>query len=170
MPLLPLFEWLDANLPGTLYLRDATYGFTILLTSHVVSLCLFMGLIVMMDLRLVGIGNRRTPVTEIQKRLFLWQMLGFALTSVTGVLLLYADPLRYYPEGFFWGKLALMALAAVNALAFHLTTYRSVARWDREAPTPAAAKLAGALGLVLWAGVLVFGRLIAYDWWEFQIH
>ena len=170
MPLLPFFEWLDANLPGTLALRDATYGFTILLTAHVVCMCLFMGLIIMMDLRLVGIGHRGTPVTQIQRRLFPWQMLGFVLTSVTGLLLLYSDPLRYYPEGFFWGKLALMGLAGVNALAFHLTTYRSVAAWDSHAPTPFGAKLAGAAGLALWAGVLIFGRLIAYDWWEFQIY
>jgi hypothetical protein len=167
--LLRLFEWLDANLPGTLYLRDATYGFTILLTSHVVVMCLFLGLIIMMDLRLAGLGNLHTPVSQMQKRLFPWQILGFALTSITGILLLYSDPLRYYPKGFFWAKMGVMALAGLNALAFHVTTYRSVAAWDTKAATPAGARVAGVLSLVLWACVLVFGRLVAYDWWTYEM-
>jgi hypothetical protein len=166
--LLRVFEWLDANLPGTLYLRDATYGFTILLTAHVVTMCLFLGLIIVMDLRLVGIGMLKTPITQIQKRLFPWQMVGLVTTSLTGIMLFYSDPLRYYGKGFFWSKLALMALAGVNALAFHLTTYRSVASWDINAPTPFLAKLAGGLGLLFWAGVLICGRLVAYEWWTYQ--
>jgi hypothetical protein len=160
MSLLDAFRWLEGNGPGSAYLRESTYGFSILLTVHVVFMCLFLGLIIMMDLRLVGVGNLRTPPDEIQKRLFPWQILGFVVVVVSGVLLFYSKPLYYYGKGFFWTKLVLMGLAGVNAGAIHLITHRARGGWDST-----AARTAGALSLALWASVLVTGRLIAYEWW-----
>ena len=162
-----LFEWADANLPGAAAIRESSYGFSILLTFHVVFICLFLGSVIMMDLRLVGLGPRRTPFSQVQKGLFPWQMLGMALASISGAALLYIQPMNYYGKGFFWTKLGLMVLAGLNAQIFHATTYRSVAAWDIKAVTPRGAQLAGVLSLVLWAGVLVSGRLVAYDWWTY---
>jgi hypothetical protein len=160
MPLLEAFRWMEVNLPGGAYLRESTYGFSILLTVHVVFMCLFLGLIIMMDLRLVGLGNLRTPPAEIQKRLFPWQMLGFAGLVISGVLLFYSKPLYYYGKGFFWMKMVLMGLAGLNAGAIHLITRRGEGGWDSG-----AARAAGAMSLILWASVLITGRLIAYEWW-----
>ena len=157
------FEWVDA-LPTSIAIRESIYGYPALLTAHVVAMCLFAGLIIMMDLRLVGVAYRQTPVSQIQRRLFPWQMLGMALSAITGSLLFYGQPLRYYGKVFFWIKVVLMILAGVNALAFHYTTYRSVARWDTGRALPFGAKLAGALSLALWAGVVMTGRLTAYNW------
>jgi hypothetical protein len=159
-PLLDYFRWMEANLPGGAYLRESTYGFTTLLTAHVVAMCLFLGLIVMMDLRLLGAGNLRTPRAEIQARLFPWQMAGFAVVMVSGVLMFYSKPLYYYGKGFFWTKMALMALAGMNAAVIHLVTSRSPGGWDRP-----LARVAGGMSLLLWAGVLITGRLMAYEWW-----
>jgi hypothetical protein len=162
-----LFEAIEA-LPSSTAIRESLNGYPILLTSHVVGMCLFLGLIIMMDLRLSGLGFRQTPFSELQKRLFPWQMVGLAATSISGLLLFYGQPLRYYPKALFWLKMALMAAAGVNALYFHLTTYKSVAQWDRDAILPSGAKMAGVLSLVLWAGVVVFGRLTAYNWFTYE--
>lgn len=158
------FLWMDANLPGSVYLRESSYGFATLLVSHAITMGIFVGLIVMMDLRLVGVGNRRTSFSQLQKSLFPWQMGFMVAASVSGLLLFYSQPLRYYGKVFFWMKLGVMVFAGVNALAFHLTTYRSVAAWDSDAATPVGAKVAGVASLVLWAVVLMFGRLTAYEW------
>lgn len=157
--LLDLFRWMEVNLPGGPYIRESTYGFSILLTIHVVAMCIFLGLIVMMDLRLVGVANLRSRASEIQARLFPWQMVGFAIIVISGVMLVWAQPLRYYGKTFFWWKMALMALAGVNAGIIHMITHRSEAAWDSV-----AARAAGAASLVLWGGVLTFGRLVAYEW------
>lgn len=160
----PWFEWLDANLPGGVFLRESDYGFSFTLTAHVVAMCVFLGLIVMMDLRLVGIGHTRTHPAEIQKRLFPWQMAGFVLVTITGLLLFYAQPLRYYGKAFFWVKMGLMVLAGLNALAIHAITHRAGGTgWESS-----AAKFAGAASLALWAGVVCFGRLVAYDWFTYE--
>jgi hypothetical protein len=158
------FEYVDA-LPSSIAIRESIYGYPALLTSHVVAMCLFSGLIIMMDLRLVGLAYREIPVSQIQKRLFPWQMFGMALSAMTGSLLFYGQPLRYYGKVYFWTKVVLMILAGANALAFHFTTYRTVATWDRsDVMLPRAAKLAGVFSLALWAGVVLTGRLTAYNW------
>ena len=70
------FEWVSM-LPGSQSLReDNPNFFGTFLTLHVLSMCLFLGLVLMMDLRLVGVAHRDTPVSEIQKRLFPWQLVG----------------------------------------------------------------------------------------------
>jgi hypothetical protein len=151
---------MERTLPGVAYLQESTYGFSVLLTAHVVFMCLFMGLIIMMDLRLAGLGNMLTPPEEIQKRLFPWQIFGFVMVALTGGLIFYSKPVSYYGEGFFWFKLGLIVLAGINAGIVHVVTHRG-AGWNSR-----PAKIAGMASLVLWAGVLITGRLIAYEWWQ----
>ena len=158
-----VFEWVDA-LPSSVAIRESQYVYAALLTSHVIGMCIFAGLVVMMDLRLLGIGNRRTSFSQVQRRLFPWQMFGMTVSVFGGLLLVYADPLRFYDNIYFWVKAVMMILAGVNALAFHQITYRTIDAWDTAPVTPFGAKLAGVMSLVLWAGVVVSGRLIAYNW------
>jgi hypothetical protein len=163
----PLFEFVDA-LPSSIALRESVYGYTALLTTHVLSMCLFAGLVIMMDLRLAGFGNKRTPISEIQRRLFPWQTLGMVGSAITGLLLFYGQPMRYYGKVYYWSKIAMMILALLNLLYFHLRTYRSVAQWDTEVVPPFNVRLAGIISLVLWAGVVATGRLTAYDWLTYR--
>lgn len=159
----PWFEWVEA-FSSSIAFRESAYVYPLTLTAHVVGMCVFAGLVIMMDLRLLGIGNTETPLSQIQRRLFPWQMAGMVVSTATGLLLVYGQPMRFYVNVFFWVKSATMIMAGANALAFHLGTYRSVAKWDRDVVLPLGARLSGALGLALWANVVVAGRLIAYNW------
>ena len=166
MSLRSWFEWVDA-FPSSIAMRESLYAFPVLLTIHLISLAMFAGLVVMMDLRLLGVAYRGTPFSEVQARLFPWQMVGMVVTSLAGLLLFYSQPMRYFGKVLYWIKIALIVLAGANALLFHLTTYRSVAKWDTAGP-PLGAKVAGGLSLSLWAGIVAFGRLTAYDWWTYE--
>jgi hypothetical protein len=166
MSLRPLFEWVHA-FPSSIAMRESLYAFPVLLTLHLVSLAMFAGLVVMMDLRLLGVAYRGTPFSEVQRRLFPWQMVGMVVTSIAGLLLFYMQPMRYFGKVLYWIKIALIVLAGVNALLFHFTTYRSIAKWDTAGP-PLGAKVAGVLSLAMWAGIVSFGRLTAYDWWTYE--
>jgi hypothetical protein len=165
MPLRGLFEYVDA-FESSIAIRESQYLYPALLTSHVVSLMMFAGLIFMMDLRLLGVGNMQTPFSQLQRRLFPYQMVGMVFSAITGVALVYAQPMRFYLNIFFWVKMFMMAIAGLNAMAFHYLTYNSVSRWDKDPILPPAARLAGALGLALWTAVVVSGRLIAYNWFQ----
>ena len=73
---------------------------------------------------------------------------------------------RYYGSVFFWVKTMMMLLAAVNVLAFHYGVYNSVGKWDNSATIPYGARLSAAISLILWAVVIMTGRLIAYNWFN----
>ena len=164
-----LFEWVDA-MPNSVAMRESLNGYPIALTLHVVSMCLVAGIIGYWDLRLAGVALKRVPVSTIQTRLFPWAFLGLAISIGSGLFMVYSQPMRYYPNFYFWMKNAFLLFAAANALCFHFTIYKTVEEWEHDPVTPFAARLAGVASLALWAGIIVTGRLIAYsglvpDWW-----
>jgi hypothetical protein len=163
--IVPALEWLE-GLAWTTAIRESVWGYPMIETAHVASVVAFAGLVIMMDLRLVGVAFTHAPPAQIQRRLFPWQMAGLVPSTATGLLLCGIDPLRYYRNVFFWVKLMLLALAGLNALTFHLRTYRTAGRWDEHPQVTATARLAGAVSLFLWAAVIVSGRLIAYNWFK----
>src|SRR4029078_7642471 len=114
-PFQSFFVWVS-TLPGSQYLReDAPSFFGTFLTLHVLSMCLFLGLVFMMDLRLLGVAHLDTSGTQIQKRLFPWQLVGAIVMSVSGLILFYAQPVLYWGKGFYWVKmLVAMPLAMLN--------------------------------------------------------
>jgi hypothetical protein len=160
--IVPTLEWLE-GLAWTTAVRESAWGYPIIETAHVASMAAFAGLVFMMDLRLVGVAFTHAPWTQIQRRLFPWQMAGLVPSAATGLLLCCIDPMRYYRNVFFWVKLGLLALAGVNALAFHLRTYRRATRWLEDPQLTATARLAGAVSLLLWSAIIVSGRLIAFN-------
>lgn len=73
--------------------------------------------------------------------------------------------MKFYGNVFFRIKLLALALAAANAVAYHLGIERKLVEWDTAA-TPRAAKIAGATSIAVWTVVVVVGRLIAYNWFS----
>jgi hypothetical protein len=159
------FEWADA-LPSSIAIRESIYGWPYLLTAHAVTMALFAGLVLMMDLRMIGVAFQRTPLSQVQRQLFPWQLATLVLSAGTGAVVLYSRPLVYYGKILLWVKIALILLAGINAFIFHRFTYKSVASWDANPRPPRGARLAGALSIVLWAGVIVLGRFTAYNWFD----
>lgn len=154
--------WVGASRASTT-LRESLWAYPLIETVHVLGICLFAGLTSLLDLRLLGVALRATPVSEILRRVMPWTWAGFGVMTVTGLLLLFADPERFLTNVFFQVKLAVLLLAGINAATFHLTTGRRLAEWDRVRP-PRAARMAGAISLGAWTTVIVTGRMIAYNW------
>lgn len=163
--LLRLFEAVQA-MPSSLAIRESIYLYPVIESVHVLSTCLFLGLVTMMDLRLVSATLRSAPLTDVQHRLFPWQMVGLALMMVSGGLLVYTEPLRFYSNIFFQVKMVLLLLAGLNMLVFHTGVYRRVAEWDHHEVFPGSARAAGALSMILFSGIVVCGRMIAYNWFK----
>ena len=159
------FAWLE-GLAWTTALRESPFGYPLIETSHVASIVVFAGLVIMMDLRLVGLAFTHAPLAQIQRRLFPWQMASFVPSTASGILLFCVDPLRYYRNVFFLAKLVFLALAGLNALAFHLKTYRKAEGWDEDPKVIATARLAGAASLVFWSLTIISSRLIPNNWFK----
>ena len=114
------------------------------------------------DLRLMGIADKRTPVTELLAEILPWTWRSFAIAAVTGILMFVSKAPSFYSNESFRLKILFIGLAGVNTAVFHAFTYRSVASWDDGVPTPFAAKLAGTLSLTFWIAAAVFGVRIVY--------
>lgn len=166
MSLLSLFEWLAAT-PGSIALHESRYMFLIILTLHVLTLSVFVGTAVMVDLRLLGLTMRRVPASQVVRRLAPWAAGGFLLMVISGLLLFYASPVDRYLNLFFRAKMVMLALAGINAWLFHRTLYRSIAEWDRDPVPPRGVRLAGGAALALWAGMILAGRMMAYQQYWF---
>jgi len=167
MSLLRFCEWLAAT-PGSIALHESRYVYLIVLTVHVMTLCLFVGTAVMMDLRLLGLTLQSVRVSEVMTRLLPWTSAGFVLTIISGTLLFYAAPLSRYENIFFRAKMVALLLAGINILAFHNTVYRRVAEWDLDPIPPRRARVMGGFALVLWALIITLGRLIPYQVYWFN--
>jgi hypothetical protein len=142
-------------------IRESLWVYPMLHWAHVLANTFMFGTIVFLDLRLIGLGFTRRRITDIAEQLLPWTWFGWALMLVSGALIFASDPVRYYESVLFRVKLALMLLAGVNALVFHVTVYRSVAAWD-TGEAPLRARLAGAVSLTTWISIVVTGRAVGY--------
>jgi hypothetical protein len=162
-------RWLEST-PGSIALHESLWVYPLVESVHVLTLCLFLGLTVLLDLRLLGATLRKTPVSQLLRRFMPWTIAGFAVMVVSGALLFYAIPVKTYLNIFFRLKLAFLLMAGLNVAVFQLTAYRTLPDWDVDAAPPRGARLAGGLSLALWAAIVVCGRMIAYNWFDKIAH
>src|ERR1700728_4465382 len=143
-------------------MRDSLWIFDITETAHTLGIILVAGTIMLVDLRLLGLGLRRERVSHVVSRIVPWTLSGFGLMFLTGGWLFSAEASKLYHSPAFRIKMALLCLAGLNALIFHLTIYRRSPAWDGLPGAPLRARLAGLASLVLWIGIIAAGRSIAY--------
>ena len=165
MNLVRFVAWLG-NTSWSIELHESRYVFLLVLMIHVLTLSVFVGTAVMIDLRLLGKTMTRVPVSQAVARLLPWSELGFAVMVVTGTLLFYAAPLDRYENIFFRVKMGALVLAVLNVWWFRRTAYRRVHEWDLDPIPPRRVRMVGALSLILLALIITAGRMMAYqDYW-----
>ena len=143
----PFFTWLQET--GFFSsIRESTYAYPLILSLHILALAFFGGMIVVTDLRLLGLGMRSYSVSEVVNGLRAPKRVGFLLAAITGVLMFGAKAAQYSYNPWFWTKMALLAFIAANYPIFRRGVYRNAVR----------AKLAAGISLLLWTGVACAGR------------
>jgi hypothetical protein len=157
-----IIQWLQDTALATA-IRESAIVFPVILSLHLTGMGLFGGMILMTDLRLLGIAMTKRPVSDVVNGLRPWKHLGLTLTATCGILLLWSKAAIYYPNPYLRIKLTLFALIIIHALVFR-SVYSNVTDLDRSPVIPGRAKLAAALSLVLWISVVTAGRWIGY--WE----
>ena len=161
MTITGILEWLEATAVASL-IRESQYGFSVVVAVHILGLMLSAGTLLWVDLRMLGFAMRRSPVSEVYRSLSPWFLAGFALMFTSGASLFAAYATSAYGNLYFRIKVAAIALAAANAVVFHVATERSRGNWDAAARPPASARVAGFLSIVLWMTVILAGRAMSY--------
>jgi len=146
MSLLGFCQWLEDTSVSSA-IRESAWGFPIIESAHVLGLFLF-GLAVLVDFRRMNWTFRLVPAQEFAVELRPWAVTGIVVMMVSGVLLFLNTPLEYYNDTFFRLKVIALLLIAANAWLVRLVSGRFFAK--------------RALTMILWAGVVITGRLIGY--------
>ena len=122
---------------------------------HITSFALSIGTIMLVDLRLLGLAWKKQTAAQILKDTGLWTLAGLIIVITSGLLIFSSDPLRYLYNAGFQGKM----LALLLAIVFNYTIHRKVALSN---PSPATAKMVGAISLFLWILVPFGGIWISF--------
>jgi hypothetical protein len=146
--------------PLAFYVRRSVWMWSILESLHFMGMSLLIGTVGLFDLRLLGFA-RGVPYAAFH-RLIPLGVAGFALNAMTGICFLSAFPGEYLYNAAFQVKVALFLLAGLNVVLFYAGTFRSLAALGPEEPPPLRARLAGAVSLFAWVGVMTAGRLLTF--------
>jgi hypothetical protein len=160
MNLPAMMTWLEHR-PFAIAIAESTWLFPIVETLHVLALTVVVGSVVMMDLRLLGIGSKDRAASEVIASSLPWAWTAFAVAFTAGSLMFSSKASTYYTNVPFRIKVVCLLLAAVNMLVFHLFTARGMAAWDRGTP-PLGARLAAGVSLTLWIVIVATGRWIGF--------
>src|SRR5215472_17498453 len=143
-------------------LRGSWDVYPAIMSTHVAGIALFGGMIVAVDLRLLGLALRKYPVADVVNQLRVLKRIGFVIVATCGFLMFGSKAEEYYYNAFFRTKMTILALIFIHALVFRSSVYARVAEFDKAGHVPGKAKLAAALSLVLWTAMMICGRGIGY--------
>jgi hypothetical protein len=131
--------------------------------THLLTLVLFAGTIFIVDLRLLGVTFRRTPVSVVSDRILPLTVAGFVILIVTGLALFFAKPIVYYHSLWFRLKMIFLVVAMANIAIFHSRVQRNQSSWDTLALPPMGARISAVVSLISWFLVIAMGRYIPYN-------
>nr|WP_314542859.1 DUF6644 family protein [uncultured Massilia sp.] len=139
-------------------LRSHAWLYPLVETVHILGFVLLVGAVLVFDLRVLGFGAA-LPLRALARHTLPWSLASVLLVVPSGLLLFATQAPDFLANPAFLLKLALIAAAALNALAFHLGPWRTA---PDSGPVAAGARLQASLSILLWVAVIASGRMLAY--------
>ena len=141
--------------PSTNPLNNNEWAFPLTECFHIAAMALSVGMIVLVDLRLLGVGLRGQTAAQLVAETELWTLAGLAVVIASGLMIFSSDPVAYLHSGPFLFKMAALLVAIV----YNYTIHRMVACGNAS---PLAGKLVGGFSLALWCSLVFAGIFIAF--------
>jgi hypothetical protein len=158
MSLLAFFQWCEESSIGGV-IRGSSWLFPMIEAIHLLGLGLIGGAVLVVDLRLLGLGLRRQSVAQVARDAQPWLIGSLVLMITTGFLLFMSEAVKCYYHSAFWLKMASLLLAIV----FTLTVHRKVTIADETQVRPVWNKVVALVSILLWSGVGIGGRWIGFS-------
>ena len=155
MDLLPLFQWLEATAIGTV-VRESLWLFPVIQCGHLLALAMLGGTVLVVDLRLLGLGLRTQTPAALARQVHPWLVGSLAAMVGTGIPMFLSEALKCFYSPPFWYKMGFLLVAII----FAFTVRRRVLAGHGSRPM--VARLTAAISLALWFGVGFSGRWIAF--------
>lgn len=153
---LPFFEWCETTSVAQ-WVSAGVWQFAVIEAIHLLGLGLLGGSLLLVDLRMLGVGLTRQAIADLDADMRVWLVAAVVLMAVTGVPLFLSEAIKCYHNTSFWVKMATLPIA----LAYTFGVRARVARSSRE--TTMRTRLAGAVSIALWFTVAAAGRWIGYS-------
>jgi hypothetical protein len=158
MDLLTFFQWCYQTQIGET-IRNSTWLFPVIETFHLLGLGLTAGAVLIVDLRLLGVGLSRTPVAQLAAAARPWLIGGVILMFVSGIPLFLSESIKCLYNYAFWVKM----ISLVLVLIFTFTVSRRVTQSGITSDRPQVGRMTALVSLVLWFGVAGGGRWIGFS-------
>ena len=157
MTLLDLFTWIDQWRLGEA-IRGSSWVFAFIEVFHLMGITLLLGAVLVVNLRLLGFGLTGTPAAQVAEDAMPWMLVGLFVAMGSGFCLFVSEALKCYNNPPFFVKMMMLLLA----LVFTFTAHRRLTRGDQASSSRLWRTLGACLSLVLWFGVGLAGRAIAF--------
>ena len=158
MSLLPFFTWCEKSAIGEA-IRNSQWLFPVIESVHLLALVLIAGAVLVVDMRLFGLGLRRQPVAQLARDAQPWLIGGLIVMLTTGFLLFLSEAIKCYYSAAFAVKMTSLLLAMV----FTFTVHRKVALAEERRVRPLWNRLVAVVSVALWSGVGIGGRWIGFS-------
>ena len=158
MSVLHFFAWCEHSAVGGA-IRSSNWLFPVIEAFHLLGLAVIGGAVLVVDLRLFGIGLRRLPVAQLARDAQPWLIASLMVMVATGSLMFMSEAIKCYYHPAFWVKMTSLFLAIV----FTFTVHKKVVMEDEARMGPLWSKLVALVSVVLWSGVGIGGRWIGFS-------
>jgi hypothetical protein len=155
--LLPIFKFFDKSWLANI-VSDSRWVFPAIEAVHIMALCLLFGALLMLNLRLLGLGLKHKPVSQLARELSPWVLVSLIIILSTGFVLFASEAMKAYLSVPFQVKMLFL----FTAIVFHYTIYGHVTKADESRRSQAWGKVAAIVSILLWLGVGIGGRGIGF--------
>jgi len=158
MPPSMLWSWIDSR-----EISMAIGGgwlFPLFESVHVLAVAIFLGSILMLDLRMMEFVGKSQPIRQMLQELTPWSWGAFLASMFTGIGMFVTQSSMYVENPAFLVKMALLLLAGINMAAFHRWLMPSTLPSNTPRQMPIAVRGAGAVSFLLWLAITLSGRWI----------
>jgi hypothetical protein len=154
---LPFFDWCGKTWLGTT-VRDTVWAFPVIETFHLLALAILLGTVLIVNLRVLGVGARYSSAARINSELEPWMLTSLSVLILSGIPMFLSEPMKCYESYSFPIKMILLLLA----IFWHFTIQRKWTKRDAGGLAPLNARLAACFSIILWSGIGMAGKGIPY--------
>jgi hypothetical protein len=156
-------EWLSTTFLSVFIQNHNSWAIPAIQSIHIVGIGIVLGSVLMIDLRIIGWATMDQTLRQTTDRFGPWLTGALWLMLATGILMVIGEPVRELITFSFWLKMFLVAVGAFIAVVFLRAVRRHEQLWEEALEKRRAIRWLAVLTFLIWACIIILGRLIAYD-------
>jgi hypothetical protein len=156
-------EWLSTTLPSVFIQNHNAWAIPAIQSIHIVGIGIVMASVFMIDLRILGWAGMDQTLRQTTSRFGPWLTASLWLMAATGLLMVIGEPVRELVTFSFWLKMFLVVVGTLIAVLFQRTLRKHEPRWEETIARRGSVRALAIVTFLIWVGIIILGRLIAYD-------